>query len=137
MLKFLKSSKCLCILLGLGLILSTYSVAMAAENSLKTVAKRLLQDVAQNLVPKESSKAVRKEGSGYEAYYYGINPAEFTTEVRDADGNHKTGFIRYKQYEYVCKGATKAEALKAPCRVKGSKNILEMLAYANGKWMYQ
>ncbi len=135
----LKALKSLSICLGLclGLTLATFSVATAAEESFKAVAKSLLRQVAQNLLPKESSKAVRQEGAGYVAYYNSVNPSEYTTEVRDSQGGDKIGLVRYKQYEHVCYGATKAEALKAPCKVKGSTNMTEVIAYHKGKWIFQ
>ncbi len=137
--KTVKALKSLSICLGLclGLTMATVSVAPAAEESFKAVAKSLLRQVAQNLLPKESNKAVRKEGAGYVAYYNSVKPNEYTTEVRNSAGNDKVGLVRYKQYEHVCYGATKAEALKAPCKVKGSTNMTEVIAYHNGKWIFE
>ncbi len=134
----LKALKSLSICLGLclGLTLATNSVAMAAEESFKAVAKSLMHHVAQNLLPKESAKAVRKEGAGYVAYYNSVNPNEYTTEIRDSQGNDKIGFVRYKQYEHLCYGATKAEALKAPCKVT-ARSMTELIAYHQGKWIFQ
>ncbi len=126
-----------CFGLWLGLSLTTSSVALAAEESFKAVAKTLVEHVARNVLPKESSKAVRKEGSGYVAYYNSVNPTQYTTEVRNTDGKNFVGLVRYKQDEYVCYGATKAEALKAPCKVKSSSNMTEIIAYANGRWIFE
>ncbi len=126
-----------CFGLWLGLSFATPSVAQAAEESFKAVAKSLVHHVAQNLLPKESNKAVRKEGSGYVAYYNSVNPAEYTTEVRKTEGSNFVGIVRYKQLENVCYGKTKAEALKAPCKVKSSSNMTEIIAYANGRWIFE
>ncbi len=128
-------SVCLGICLGLSLV--TSSVAEAAEESFKPVAKTLVSHVARNVLPKESNKAVRKEGSGYVAYYHSVNPTQYTTEVRKTDGKNFVGIVRYRQDELVCYGATKAEALKAPCKVKSSSNMTEIIAYANGRWIFE
>ncbi len=125
-----------CFGLWLGLSLTNASVALAAEESLKAVGQKLVSQIARNVLPKESSKAVRKEGSGYVAYYNSVNPTEFTTEVRRSEGVVKVGIVRYKQVEYVCFGATKAAAMKAPCQSKKSTNMSEVIAYADGRWLF-
>ncbi len=130
---------CLAFMLSLGMLLNA-SVSSASDASIKAqleaVGKKLVQQAAKNILPHQNNKAVTQEGSAFAARYVDVAEESLVTEMHQAQGNDRVGTIKYTEVHYVCRGATKAAALKAPCTVEKRRNMTEIVAYTKGKWLY-
>ncbi len=109
----------------------------AMKASLQTAAQRLVQNAANNVLPKQSHKAVVQERGSYAARYVSINTKNVHTEIRKGQGQSYVGIVKYQEQHFVCRGATKAAALKAPCSKERTRNMTEIIPHAQGKWLYQ
>ncbi len=137
----LKSSVALCVALVLltafcALPVHVQAAEAAIEKQLQAIAKKLVRDAAQNVLPKKTQKAVTQEGATFEARYIEIDENSISTELHKGNGNDRVGSIQYKELHYVCVGATKAQALAAPCSLERTRKMTEIVAYTKGKWLY-
>ncbi len=118
----------------------TGNLALASDAGVKakldTVAATLVRDAAQNLLPKPSNKAVSQEDGYYVARYAAINTQNVVTELMKGQGGDYVGIIKYEEQHFACRGASKAEALKAPCSRERTRKMTEIIAYTKGKWLY-
>ncbi len=115
-------------------------IAHASEARVKAqldaVATQLVNHAAQNVLPKPSQKAVSQEGGAYVARYIAIDTTNVSTQLHKGQGQDYVGMVKYNELHFICKGASKAEALQAPCSRERTRKMTEILAYTKGKWLY-
>ncbi len=106
------------------------------QAQLDKVAATLVQHAAQNLLPKPTKKAVNQENGQFVARYAAIDTANIATELMKGQKGSYVGTIKYTEEYFVCRGASKAEAVKAPCSLERTRKMTEIIAYSKGKWLY-
>ena len=110
----------------------------SVQAKLDVVGKKLVSDAARTVTPTAKAKAVAPADKGFAATYVEVDQSSLTTEVRPASGpgGQYVGVIKYLENHYECRGATKAEALSAPCAKVKTRRMNELIRYDNGKWSF-
>lgn len=112
----------------------------AVQVKLDAVGKKLVSSAAKTVSPSIKAKAVAPVagGRGFVASYVLVDESSMKTELRQGTGpgGQYVGIIKYLENHYECRGATKAEALGAPCNMVKSRRMNELIRYEAGKWSY-
>lgn len=104
---------------------------------LDVTGKQLVGRAARTVMPSKASRSVRKDGKGYVATYVEVDQNNVTTELRPGSKGSYVGFIRYSEYEYECRGATRQEALSTnQCERIRTRNLNELIRYDGKKWQF-
>lgn len=104
---------------------------------LDVTGKQLVGRAARTVMPSKASRSVRKDGKGYVATYVEVDQNNVTTEVRPGSKGQHVGFIRYSEYEYECRGATRQEALTTnQCERVRTRNLNELIRHDGKKWLF-
>ena len=93
---------------------------------LNTVGHKLAAQAARTVMPSKASKEVRKDGKDYVASYVEVDATNLTTELRPG--------AKGKVYE--CRGASKKEALSAPCQQVRTRRLNELIRYDGKAWQF-
>lgn len=130
------------------------SKATAAKKATKTVAKatkgakseaqikaeldqmgrKLAAQSSRTLLPNKANKDVKHVGGQWVASYIDVRPDEVRTELRRGASGQYVGSIRYSEHFMECRGATRQEALKAPCTETRTRNLNELIRYDGKQW---
>lgn len=112
----------------------------AVQIKLDAVGKKLVSSAAKTVNPSIKAKAVAPspDGKGFVASYVAVDQSTLKTELRPGTGpgGQYVGSVKYLENVYQCSGATKAEALNAPCTMVKSRRMNELIRYEAGKWSY-
>lgn len=112
----------------------------AVQAKLDVVGKKLVSSAAKTVSPNIKTKAVAPapDGKGFVASYVAVDESTLKTELRPGTGpgGQYVGSIKYLENHYECRGATKAEAMGAPCTMVKSRRMNELIRYEAGKWSY-
>ncbi|MGE9984344.1 translation initiation factor 2 [Desulfovibrio sp. SGI.169] len=103
---------------------------------LNAVGHKLAAQAARTVMPSKASKEVRKDGKGYVASYVEVDATNLTTEMRPGAKGQYVGFIRYQEKFYECRGASKKEALSAPCQQVRARRLNELIRYDGKSWQF-
>ena len=103
---------------------------------LNIVGHKLAAQAARTVMPSKASKEVRKDGKDYVASYVEVDAANLTTELRPGAKGQYVGFIRYLEKVYECRGASKKEALSAPCQQVRTRRLNELIRYDGKGWQF-
>ena len=103
---------------------------------LNTVGHKLAAQAARTVMPSKASKEVRKDGKDYVASYVEVDATNLTTELRPGAKGQYVGFIRYLEKVYECRGASKKEALSAPCQQVRTRRLNELIRYDGKAWQF-
>ncbi len=103
---------------------------------LDRVGHKLAAQAARTVMPSKASKEVRKDGKDYVASYVEVDATNLTTELRPGTKGQYVGFIRYQEKVYECRGASKKEALSAPCRQVRARRLNELIRYDGKAWQF-
>lgn len=101
---------------------------------LDQMGKKLAAQSARTLLPNKANKEVKQVGGQWVATYIEVDPTHVTTELRPGANGQYVGFIRYSEHIMECRGATRAEALKAPCQEARTRNLNELIRYDGRQW---
>lgn len=112
----------------------------AVQAKLDAVGKKLVSSAAKTVSPSAKAKAVAPapDGKGFVATYVAVDESTLKTELRPGTGpgGQYVGSVKYLENHYECRGATKAEAMGAPCNMVKSRRMNELIRYEAGKWSY-
>lgn len=104
---------------------------------LDVTGKQLVARAARTVMPSKASRSVRKDGKDYVATYVEVDQNNVTTELRPGSKGQYVGFIRYSEYEYECRAATRKEALSTnQCERIRTRNLNELIRYDGKKWQF-
>ena len=108
------------------------------QTKLDAVGKKLVGAAAKTVSPSMKAKAVAADGKAFVATYVEVDESTLKTEMRPGTGPgaQYVGIIKYLENHYECRGATKAEAMGAPCTMVKSRRMNELIRYDAGKWSY-
>lgn len=103
---------------------------------LNAVGHKLAAQAARTVMPSKAGKEVRKDGKGYVATYVEVDATNLSTEMRPGAKGQYVGFVRYLERVYECRGASKKEALSAPCEQVRTRRLNELIRYDGKTWQY-
>lgn len=104
------------------------------QAELDQMGKKLASQSARTLLPNKANKDVKKVGDHWVASYIEVRPEEVRTQLRPGSSGQYVGSIRYPEHFMECRGATRQEALKAPCTEVRSRNLNELIRYDGKQW---
>lgn len=104
---------------------------------LQVTGQQLVGRAARTVMPSKTSRSVRKVGKEYVASYIEVDQSNISTEMRPGSKGQYIGFIRYSEYEYECRAATRQEALTTKqCERIRTRNLNELIRYDGKKWLF-
>lgn len=104
---------------------------------LQVTGEQLVARAARTVMPSKSSRSVRKDGKEYVANYIEVDQSNVSTDMRSGSKGQYVGFIRYSEYEYECRAATRKEALSTDqCERIRTRNLNELIRYDGKKWLF-
>lgn len=104
------------------------------QAELDQMGKKLASQSARTLLPNKANKDVKQVGGQWVASYIEVRPEEVRTQLRPGSSGQYVGSIRYAEHFMECRGATRQEALKAPCHEVRSRNLNELIRYDGKQW---
>lgn len=104
------------------------------QAELDQMGKKLASQSARTLLPNKANKEVKQVGGQWVASYIEVRPEEVRTQLRPGSSGQYVGSIRYSEHFMECRGATRQEALKAPCQEVRSRNLNELIRYDGKQW---
>ncbi|WP_300802366.1 translation initiation factor 2 [uncultured Desulfovibrio sp.] len=104
---------------------------------LQVTGEQLVGRAARTVMPSKASRSVRKVGKEYVANYIEVDQSSVSTDMRPGSKGQYVGFIRYSEYEYECRAATRQEALStSQCERIRTRNLNELIRYDGKKWLF-
>lgn len=104
---------------------------------LQVTGQQLVGRAARTVMPSKTSRSVRKVGKEYVANYIEVDQSNISTDMRPGSKGQYVGFIRYSEYEYECRAATRQEALStSQCERIRTRNLNELIRYDGKKWQF-
>lgn len=104
---------------------------------LQVTGEQLVGRAARTVMPSKASRSVRKVGKEYVANYIEVDQSNVSTDMRPGSKGQYVGFIRYSEYEYECRAATRQEALSTnQCERIRTRNLNELIRYDGKKWLF-
>ncbi|WP_297226922.1 translation initiation factor 2 [uncultured Desulfovibrio sp.] len=104
---------------------------------LQVTGEQLVGRAARTVMPSKASRSVRKVGKEYVANYIEVDQSNVSTDMRPGSKGQYVGFIRYSEYEYECRAATRKEALSTnQCERIRTRNLNELIRYDGKKWLF-
>lgn len=104
---------------------------------LQVTGQQLVGRAARTVMPSKTSRSVRKVGKEYVAGYIEVDQSNISTDMRPGSKGQYVGFIRYNEYEYECRAATRQEALSTnQCERIRTRNLNELIRYDGKKWQF-
>lgn len=101
---------------------------------LDQMGKKLAAQSSRTIVPNKNNKDIKQVGGQWVVSYIDVRPEEVTTQLRKGASGQYVGSIRYAEHFMECRGATRQEALKAPCQEVKSRNLNELIRYDGKQW---
>lgn len=104
---------------------------------LEVTGQQLVGRAARTVMPSKASRSVRKVGKEYVASYIEVDQNSVSTDMRPGSKGQYVGFVRYSEYEYECRAATRQEALSTnQCERIRTRNLNELIRYDGKKWQF-
>lgn len=108
------------------------------QTKLDTFAKSHVASANRTLRPNKQNMEVRKDGSGYVAFYSEVDEVTLKTELypSNSPGCQYVGHVVYIENVIASSGTTEKAARTGVFKQIKSKRIRELTRYDNGKWYF-